>query len=290
MNKQMVKYMTDLQRLLARQEFHSQEELQAFLQQLTGQEIPSLPTRELTIQEQAQDLVFAAYSLPPGKAWENAIKALQLDPDCIEAYELLGQLEPVPQTAIAFYERGIAIGRQIFGGRFLKENKGYFWGIHETRPFMRCLFDYSECLYNMDKVKECVAVMEEMIELNPSDNQGVRDLLLLYLIQLDERKKFERYAKQYDDDGMAYALFNRALFAFKTEGECEYANQKLKEAIKENKYVAAKLLAKKRVRELPAAYGFGSVEEANYYAAYAQPIWQQTEGALEWLRKFSKKR
>ena len=81
----------------------------------------------------------------------------------------------------------------------MKENKGMFYGIHETRPFMRCLHQCSFCLYAMGNTKECVKILEEMVELNPNDNQGVRDYLLLYLLEVDETEKFKKYAKQFDD-------------------------------------------------------------------------------------------
>ena len=281
--------MTDLHRLLQTQDFKSEADLRKFMDSVVGKQIPSFPNEALSFQEQAQDLVFEAYELPPTKAKLNIEKALQLDSNCIEAYEFLGSLENSAEIASAFYEKGIAIGRQVFGGKYLDEHKGAFWGFHETRPFMRCLQHYSDCLYAMGRVKDCVLVLEEMIELNPNDNQGVRDQLLLYLIELDERKKFEKYTKMFKDDSMAFPLFNRALFTFKTEGETENANKQLQKALKQNKFVATKLLSKKAITELADHYGIGDENEADYYTHFAQHIWQNTYGAATWLKKHSAK-
>lgn len=239
----------------------------------------------MNFKEQAQDLVFSAYDLTPTNGKINIEKALQLDPDCIEAYEYLGSIERTAEIASVFYEKGILIGRRIFGGEYLKEHKGMFWGFQETRSFIRCLQQYSHCLYIMGKVKESVEILEEMIELNPNDNQGVRDQLLLYCIEIDENKKFLKYAKMFEGDGMAFPLFNRALFAFKTEGETENANKQLSKALKQNKYVAKRLLSNKPVTELADHYGFGDANEADYYASFAQHIWATTKGAREWLKK-----
>lgn len=287
--KQHDKLMTDLQRLLANQDFKSEDDIRKFMDSMVGQKIPSFPKEALNFKEQAQDLVFAAYELTPAKAKVNIEKALQLDPDCIEAYEFLGSMERTAELASVFYEKGISIGRRIFGGKYLEERKGMFWGFHETRPFMRCLQHYSDCLYTMGKVKECVAVLEEMIELNPNDNQGVRDQLLLYLIQLDDRKKFLKYSKMFEEDSMAFSLFNRALFAFKTEGETENSNKQLLKALKQNKFVAKRLLSNKQITEFAGHYGFGDENEADYYASFAQHIWRETKGAKEWLKKHSTK-
>lgn len=129
--------MTDLQRLLGSQNFQSESELQKFIDTFNGQQIPSFPNAALNFQEQAQDLVFAAYELPLAKARKNIEKALQLDSNCIEAYEFLGSIEKSVEIASTFYEKGIAIGRQIFGGKYWEEHKGEFWGF--TKHDLLCV-------------------------------------------------------------------------------------------------------------------------------------------------------
>ncbi len=290
MSKEHEKMMTDLQRLLATQDFKSETDILKFMNSIAGQQIPSFPEEALSPQEQAQDLVYAAYELSPAKAKQNIEKALKLDSNCIEAYEFLGSMEDTAEIANAFYEKGITIGRQVFGGKYLDEHKGAFWGFHETRPFMRCMQSHSDCLYKMGKVKECVAVLEEMIELNPNDNQGVRDQLLLYLIELNEMKKFEKYDKMFKEDSSAFPLFNRALFTYKTEGETENAKKQLQKALKQNKFVASKLLSKKQITKLADHYSIGDENEADYYTCFAQHIWQNTNGSIIWLKKHSSKK
>ncbi|MBI1306947.1 MAG: hypothetical protein GC181_10125 [Bacteroidetes bacterium] len=289
MKKKHDKLMADLQRLLEAQDFKSEDDLRKFMDGIVGQKIPSFSKEVLNFKEQAQELVFDAYDLSPTKAKLNIEKALQIDPDCIEAYEFLGSMESTAELASVFYEKGISIGRRIFGGKYLNEHKGMFWGFHETRPFMRCLQHYSDCLYTLGNIRMCVSVLEEMIELNPNDNQGVRDQLLLYLIQLDENKKFIKYAKMFEEDRMAFPLFNRALFAFKTDGETENSNKQLLKALEQNKFVAKKLLSNKPITVLADYYGFGDENEADYYAFFAQNIWAVTKGAKEWLKKHALK-
>lgn len=148
---------------------------------------------------------------------------------------------------------------------------------------MRCMQQYASCLYSLGKLKECVAVLEEMIELNTNDNQGVRDMLLLYLIELDERVKFKKYEKIFKDDDMALSLFNRDLFVYKTEGATENANRQLQKALKQNKFVASKILFKKPINVRADYYSTGDENEADYYASFAQQIWQSTSGAILWL-------
>lgn len=278
--------MADLHRMLESQDFKSEKDMKKFLDGIIGKPIPSMPEELLGPQEKAQDLVFDAYDLEFPEARENIAAALELDPDCIEAYEYLGSHEPVPEIAMVFFEKGISIGEKKFEGKHLKENIGHFWGLHETRPYMRCLQFQSECLDAIGKTEECIGILEKMIKLNPNDNQGIRGRLMLYLIETDQYEKYVKYDTEFKDEISAFALFNRALYAYKTKGIGATSNKKLTDAIKFNKFVLPKLLKHEHPTDLPNHYGLGDENEATIYLFYAYPIWYSTKGAIEWLKTF----
>jgi tetratricopeptide (TPR) repeat protein len=283
--KKQDKVFQDLQRLLESQDFKSKEEVEKFMGGLMGKPVPSFPKESLTIKEQAQDLIFEAYELPDDKGYELALKALQMDPECIEAYEYLGSLEPITETAIVYYKYGVEIGRRIFANNYLKDSIGHFWMIHETRPFMRCLQAYADCSSIIGRYFDSIAVFEEMIKLNPNDNQGVRDQLLLYLIKINDLNKFRKYDKMYKDDLSAFISFNRVLFAFKTEGSSPNSNGLLNKAIKSNRYVIPKLISKTINKAFPEVYGVGDENEALFYCYFAHKIWHETAGAIDWIKR-----
>ena len=285
MAKQHDKLMTDLHRMLDAQNFKSLEEAQKFMDTIVGKEIPSFPDEVLTDAEKAQDLVLDAYDLPPKKAKANIEKALKLDPDCIEAYEFLALHTPVPERAINYIKIAIDIGRHRFGGEYLDKNKGYFWGLHETRTYMRCLLLYADMLNEAGEQKKSIAVMEEMLELNPNDNQGVRDQLMLYFIETNQDEKYLKYVKIFKDDHSAFALFGAALFIFKNKGAVAQATKKLKAAIEYNRYVPALLTRKKPLENLSGYYSPGDKEEAIYYASFAHRVWNSIPGAIDWLKE-----
>lgn len=280
----MKSHMTNLNRLLARQNFKDKKELEAFLNNLTGISLDDLSPMNLTPEEQAEDLVSEAYELSPAKAKKNIEKALELNPNCIEAYEYLASIAKKAEKVLEMLNKGIAIGWEKFGGKFLKENKGVFWGIHETRPFMRCLYHKTEMLVLEGKTAEGVAIMEEMLELNDHDNQGVRFPLLSALIILGETEKFKKLNKTFADDKYsASILYSRALFAFKTEGDSANARKMLKEAFEKNPYVAKMLLDADTPFTGVESYSLGTPEEAEVYLMYGIFAWYKTQGAIEWL-------
>jgi len=286
--KKQDKVFQDLHRILESQEFKSEDDVRKFMDGLMGKPLPSFPKESLTIKEQAQDLIFEAVELPDDDGYQLALKALQMDIDCIEAYEYLGALEPIFETAILYYKNGIEIGKRIYAKTHFKDGIGNFWMIHETRPFMRCMQAYADCLKNMGRFHDAVSVYEEMIRLNPNDNQGVRDQLLLYLIRINEFNKFRKYDKLYKDDLGAFSSFNRALFAFKTLGSSTNSNALLQKAIESNKYVIPRLLMKKISDEFPEVYGIGDENEAIYYCFFAHQIWYETSGAIDWIKRKTK--
>lgn len=285
MSKEHEKLMTDFHRLMSTQNFKSEKEVNEFMQKIVGGKIPEFDKLALSFQEQAQDLVFEAYKLPINQGKEKVAEALSLDPTCIEAYEYLAEIEEFPEIASIFLERAIEIGEEKFGDEFIKKNKSHFWLIHETRPYMRCLYNYANCLIIMGMVSEGVEIFEEMIHLNPNDNQGVRDHLLLHLIELEEIDKFKFYDKMFKDDSMAFSSFNRALFSFQTKGAVKQSNELLKKALNSNKFVLPNLISDSFTSGLSDAYSPGSAAEADYYVTHAYNLWREIPGAIDWLKK-----
>jgi len=279
------KFHRDLQHLLNKKDFKSEKELSEFMNSLLGKPLPEISREELSDKELAEELVFEAQDLPIPEGRKKAEQALDIDKDCIAAWEYLGDIEHTYQRRLTTYMCGIKVGKIIFGGEYLKEHKGHFWGFYETRPFMRCLMKSAELLYLMGEKKSAIDTYEEIIKLNKMDNLGARDYLMLFLIELGDFEKFKKYDMMFKNDTGAFADFNRALFSFKTSGENEKSNKLLKKAMKENPYVVP-IFIKPYQKFIPlSSYILGSEEEAVHYAEFAYPIWWKTYGAIAWLRK-----
>ena len=134
--------------------------------------------------EAAQELAFQSMEEDNDrKALDLARKALSLAPDCVDArvVEIQITVDDADKRVNAC-KNLLAQAREKMGREFFEENRGHFWGVVTTRPYMRALEYLTHLLMSMERYDEAGAVMEEMIDLNPNDNQGVRDTLLgLYL-------------------------------------------------------------------------------------------------------------
>ena len=292
MQKNHEKAKLDLQRLLKTQNFNNIEEMQAFMNKhVVGQKIPEFDNEALTLEEQAQDLIYkAAQEDNPIAADRLIFQALHIDTDCVEAFELMGELVGSPMRSLYFYNNGVIAARKKLGKKFFKENVGHFWGIHETRPFMRCLKNYAECLYMLDQKEEALTVFFELLELNPNDNQGIRDQASLYCIELGRHDRFEKLQKEYNQDSTAFHYFNGALYTFIKNGDNNASRTELAKAREQNKHVLQLMLSKKELSVLADHYGIGDKNEALFYCTVAKDVWHSIPGALAWLENVYNKR
>lgn len=283
------KMMLDLQRMLAAQNFQSMEEAQKFMEKMMGQRIEKTPAT--TPEGRAQDLVYDAREMQPGIVTDKMIfSALKLDPECVEAFEYLAETAASPLQSLIFYRNGMNAGRRKLGEKFFEKNKGYFWGLHETRPFMRCMFGYAMMLFDLEEKQAALNLLKEMLDFNPNDNQGARDYAMLYSLDLSQPDVYEEIRKKFPADQSAFTLFNKTLYTFKKEGDTPEAREILQQARSQNKHVMALLMSNKSLPDAGGGYVIGDKDEAVYYAAVARDVWHKTAGALAWLNDVYRKK
>jgi tetratricopeptide (TPR) repeat protein len=183
------------------------------LQQNDGRLPPNIPD---TAPSRAAQLIDQAWQQSSRKKRiELAEQALDIDPNEADAYVLLAQDKATSaRQAVDFYKRGMEAGERALGRTFFEENGGYFWGLIETRPFMRAKQGYAETLSLLEDLDGAIEQYNQLLELNPNDNQGIRYFLMeAYLRQ----KRYEYVAdviEQDDDDFSVHTIFNQVLVEY----------------------------------------------------------------------------
>jgi hypothetical protein len=77
---------------------------------------------------------------------------------------------------------------------------GHFWGIHETRDYMRARFGLIEALLKIktfDAVQAALAHLMDMLRLCRGDNLGVRDLVPAQMLRLGKDQECYDFVKWY---------------------------------------------------------------------------------------------
>jgi len=279
------KFLADFKRALKGKEFESEEELEDHIQELLTAK-PDYAKADLTPLERAQDLIYDAWETYGEERIELALEALEISRDCADAYIILAEEAARNlQVALIFYRKAVEAGKRALGPEAFKNYVGHFWGILETRPYMRALAGLADCLWALGNRKEAIEHYYELLRLNPKDNQGIRYALIDSLLAEKRDKEAERLLNQYPHDPSAYWRYSEALLEFRRKGASKKANSLLNDALNYNPYVPAYLLKKKKFpRELPLYAGFGDEAEAVDYAIDASKIWEETPGALDWLK------
>jgi len=235
----------------------------------------------------AQDLVFDAWEAPTKRARVAiARNALELSEDCADAWTLLAEEGAKGLVdRLRYYENAVEAGKRAIGERAFVEDVGYFWGLLETRPYMRARVGLADSLWNLGQRQEAVEHLKDMLRLNPHDNQGIRSILAAYLLFLHRLDEAEALLKDYEDEDFAQWCFDRALLLYMKNGKSsKEALSALHKALTVNPYVADYLLENRRIPNAqPEGYMLGTREEAILYTVYSSAAWRNAEGSLIWL-------
>jgi tetratricopeptide (TPR) repeat protein len=240
--------------------------------------------------DEAQQLMYDAWEAPtPKKCIDLAVKAIGLSPLCADAFDTLARLvaEKGSQAQVELLRTAVAAGAAAIGKKGFEECAGHFWGFLETRPYMRARLSLATALWERNERDEAVAHLEEMLRLNPGDNQGLRYVLAGWLLTLGRLDALAALIAEYDEDSTAW-LWTQALLAFRREGDSAQARKRLESAQKQNGHVAAYLLGERKLpRTMPAYISWGGEDEAIFYASDFSKGWAAAPGALDWLKRVS---
>ena len=233
-------------------------------------------------EDRAQMMAYDACLKTGSARKEMALKALEVSENCADAYVILAELEKNSQTRIDLYRKASAAARKTLGEEIFTESRGNFWMMVETRPYMRALQGLAFSLWDSGNIDEAKGIYEDMLDLNPDDNQGVRySLLLIYMMEGDADKA-EKLLETYDEDSADWD-YNRSLLLFRKSGVTMESKTVLRKAFASNVYVPAMLIG---AIDLPGRSEYitpGQPDEAGSYVRSCGALWLDNDEALKWM-------
>ena len=264
--------------------FSNADELNGYLEKLKGPKLfDYLKNDSDDPIQRAQDLAFEAIGAEAIEGQRLARQAVALDPDCVDALVVLAMGEKRESKRIAMLQMAVKAGEKRLGKEFFEENGKRFWGLLETRPYIRARYQLAIGLIYNFRVQEGMEHLEAMLDLNPDDNLGLREELLAAYLVGDNVEAALDLVERFDDDESAFFEWGRVLIYYLSR-EFDEASAALARARRANKHVEKYLVSKKEPpEEEPIEFTVGRDSEAQYCAFHLAFPWSFHSAAWVWV-------
>jgi len=219
------------------------------------------------------------------KRMKMARQALDLDPECADAYTLLGCAESNMDRAIRWYRRAIALAEKGLEPATPANPKLSGWWDLNVRPVMRVYRYMAECLIFQNKERRAIEYLQNLLSLDDSDPTFARLRLFNLFILLDDNtsaaETLDRIALP---ESPAWVSFGKALVSYRTHGDSENSRAILAQAVAANPFVPQFFLNEIQFNESSLDLAeIELVQDAVDCVDTQVDAWLQTPGALAWL-------
>jgi tetratricopeptide (TPR) repeat protein len=209
-----------------------------------------------------------------------AKQALAEDPTHVEANILLAESTRPVDRRIELFQNAMEIGKAQLGP-IMEDAVGHFWGLSETRPFMRACYGLAAALSEAGQINEAIEQYLEMLRLNPNDNQGVRCEIIPLLIAHNRDLEASDLLNAYREE-TAFWHYMKSLIEFRRSGCSAQSKKAIRSAFRANKHVVP-LMQSTDPPLFPDSYTLGSPEEAAICIREFTDASDETEGYVEWM-------
>ena len=210
-------------------------------------------------------------------------------PEHLDAYHHLALTwyrEGNLDKAAELWKQGIEFALKLFPSHFSMGRERLIWGHLDNRPFLRLYHSYGLSLMRQGEAGKALEVFENLLSLNPNDNQGARALVVECYFDLKRPEGVLNICNRYRSDCLEQILYGRAL-ADTQLGNVKEATKALRRAIKLLPLVAKEIA--KSTHRRPKDYDEERVamwSEGQAYGYWREfgNYWTATPGAIEFVR------
>ncbi len=233
--------------------------------------------------KQADRLVAEAELLP--EAWQvlEYRKALDVCPDHIEAHLKLAEVVESSEESLRLIDAVIDLQQQRFGCQLA----GLDWNEPEPDRYLQTLRLRSTVLEELGRTDEMLQQLRDILQLDPDDGAGYRFQLMQRLASLRRWGELEELLGAYTDDIAVETLYMQALAAFHREGENDYSQGLIEEAITTGPEAVKYLIGQANPIEQDDEESFDDEDDESAARSFARsilPSWRGTPGAITWLK------
>jgi hypothetical protein len=239
-----------------------------------------------SIEGPADEIVTSAWEADtPAKRVKLARKALAIDLNAIDAYNILGIHAETLGEKIALFRQADAIGEELFAS-LLDDEEMAWWGFIGTRPWMRARHNFGLALLEAQDFGGATTVLKSLIALNPNDNQGVRYVLLRIFAETGNDTDCRVLFDLFPDDGSIEFPSTKLLVELAKAKPRKVPEQMLADITASNPHFLSGLkraatTGKWPPRPTAEMIAFGSKQQANLCLSEFRGAWTRTPRILE---------
>jgi tetratricopeptide (TPR) repeat protein len=224
-------------------------------------------------------------------AEERYLKLIRDFPEFVDAYHHLALvLSAQGKEAEAFrvWKEVVQLALSCLPEEFERGAHQLPWVFLGNRPFLRAYHGLGLEYLERGRVKEALGIFKELITMNPSDNQGIRSLVVYCSFKLKRPGEVVELANRFPHDAIEGVVYGRALALYQL-GNLEEAEKALKRAIEMYPLIAEELLKEDHPQPeglRPDRVILGGADQAYYYWMEHYEYWEDTPGALDLVNRF----
>jgi tetratricopeptide (TPR) repeat protein len=210
-------------------------------------------------------------------------------PEYLDAYHHLALTwyrQGKVEKAADLWKQGIEFALKLFPSNFSIQQDRLIWGFVVNRPFLRLYHSYGLSLLWNGAAEKALEVVENLVSLNPNDNQGARALVVECNFELGQPEGVLAICNQYRNEGLEQLLYGRVLALFQL-GDVKKASKALHRAAQHLPLVANELV--KPTHRRPKDYDEEHValwtegQAYGYWKDFGK-FWSDTPGAIDFVR------
>ncbi len=221
---------------------------------------------------------------------EETYRQLVADyPEFIDAHHHLALLLSETgreQKAFQLWQEVVALGLERLPQDFEMGRDLLPWLILENRPFLRAYHALGLGYLERGEAEKSLDIFNNILAMNPGDNQGIRALVVDCNLRLNRPADVLEICSRYHGDGMEQLVYGRVLALYQLGRKAE-AEAALSDAVQLLPLVAQELvknLHRKPHKLHPDYVTYGGADQAYYYWIEQGQYWENTPGAIEFVR------
>lgn len=218
-------------------------------------------------------------------------RVVRESPECLAAINGLANIlaeNGRSAASMTLWRHAVAMGRSALPADFQVGRDRLPWGVLDNRSYLRACTGLALSLERSGELEEAEALYQDLLSLNPDDNQGIRQLLVDLRLKRSNDAGVIELCDRYRGDTTESVLFGRVLALFRL-GRVDEATGALAEAVSTLPIVAEEIA---RAHHLPPPeldpdhVMLGGRDQAFHYWNRAGGAWARTPGAIEFVASF----